>query len=76
MKKIKTLLRSWMAASVIAGFLFGWIAFAHSSKPAAISSAQTLTSSSSASSSTGAQGLITLQQSQTSVQPRLRTGGS
>jgi hypothetical protein len=74
MKKIKTLLRYWIASASIMGFLFGWIMFAHSSKPVSLTG-QTNQASSSAI-TTGSQSLISIPQSQQIVQPRLRTGGS
>ena len=33
---MKTMIRYWLAASSILAFLFGWILFAHSEKPAAL----------------------------------------
>ena len=76
MKKIKSFLRTWIAGASIVGFLFGWVMFAHSSKPASISSNLTASQASTVLTTTGSQSLIPLAQSQTSVQTRLRTGGS
>jgi hypothetical protein len=77
MKKIKSYLRAWIATASIVGFLFGWVMFAHSAKPASINnqSAQAANQSSS-SQVASSQSFIPLQQSQASAQIRLRTGGS
>ncbi len=78
MKKIKVLLRYWIAAATVAGFLFGWITFAHSAKTVSISGQTSQSTSSSTTSLTAAnaQTIVSLPQSQSAFQPRLRTGGS
>ncbi len=88
MKKIKSLLRYWIAGVSIAGFLFGWITFAHSSKPAALAifqgqaTASVSTGQTSASTAGGSntqasiQSFQVIQPPQFSTSPRLRTGGS
>jgi len=78
MKKIKNLLRVWIAGASIAGFIFGWATFAHANKPVALTflQNQSTTISATTTSQTSVQSLQTIQQPVISTSPRLRTGGS
>jgi len=89
MSTYRKFLRSWLTVSSLLGFLLGWVLVSHTAEPEATittSEGQTLTVEmppipsveNLAATSVGTNGIqtFTFNQSQSSLTPRMRTGGS